>query len=151
MKYLIFLLPLLYACHSKSLDHYDLHSWEGKWESKDSTGTFVESWKRINDTLYNGEGMMIVNNDTIFSEQIKLIFKKNKVNYVVVAKGQNNDSEIPFELTKFTKDSWVFENPKHDFPKRITYLLKSADSLIATVEGVQDTIARSFTLRFKRI
>lgn len=150
MKHLLFFIPILVGCHTNSLDHYKLHLWEGKWESKDSSGTFIESWKRINDTLYSGIGIMVVKNDTIFNESIKLIFKKNQVNYVVSAEGQNDEKEVAFEMIKFSNDTWIFENPKHDFPKRITYILKSTDSLIATVEGLQNSIPKIFILKFKR-
>jgi hypothetical protein len=150
MKNIFLLIPILAACHTKSLDHYNLNSWEGEWKSTDSTGSFIETWSRINDTLYIGRGLMIANKDTLFNEEIKLVFNRNTVQYLVKAAGQNDDEIVPFAMTQFSKDSWVFENPKHDFPKRITYFLKSTDSLIATVEGIQDTIPRSFTLRFKR-
>lgn len=150
MKYLVLIIPILVGCHTKSLDYYNFTSWEGNWQSSDSSGTFIENWERINDTLCQGKGMMIVKGDTLFSEKIKLVFNKNNVRYVVVAEGQNKGSEVPFTLTNFSKDTWVFENPNHDFPKRIKYFSPTADSLIATVEGMEDTVPRSFVLRFKR-
>jgi uncharacterized ubiquitin-like protein YukD len=149
MKYLVCLLPILVGCHTKSLDHYRLDAWKGRWESSDSTGNFIETWKKINDTLYQGRGIMIANKDTLFSEDIKLIYKKNTVHYVVKAEGQNGEEEVRFELTKFANDTWIFENPQHDFPKRITYYLKSTGSLIATIEGLQGTVPKIIILQFK--
>lgn len=152
MKYLfsLILLTIFTGCQLNSLDHYALNHWVGHWEQTDSSGTFIETWQKVNDTLYEGHGRMIIQKDTVFSEKIHLIFKDKKVQYVVLASGQNDDKEVSFEMTSFTKDRWIFENPKHDFPNKITYFSPTTDSLIATVEGIRDTVPTSFTLRFKR-
>ena len=40
-----------------------------------------------------------------------------------------------FKLVKLTSGEAVFENPTHDFPKRIIYRLNGDGSLTARVEG----------------
>lgn len=46
----------------------------------------------------------------------------------------NGKNETPFRLTSQTDAEVVFENPTHDFPKRIQYR-KSADGVFARVDG----------------
>jgi hypothetical protein len=40
-----------------------------------------------------------------------------------------------FTATSRTADRVVFENPSHDFPKRVIYQRTSADGLTASVDG----------------
>ena len=40
-----------------------------------------------------------------------------------------------FKLSRITPTEVVFENPAHDFPKRITYRKTSEGSLVASVDG----------------
>ena len=40
----------------------------------------------------------------------------------------------PFKMTKATDDHVVFENPEHDFPKRISYIIESPDVRIARID-----------------
>lgn len=53
-----------------------------------------------------------------------------------------------FYLTAIDATSATFENPAHDFPKKIRYTLKPDGSLDAIVSGAEG--ARSFTLSFKK-
>ena len=54
-----------------------------------------------------------------------------------------------FKLTRVTADQVVFENPQHDFPKRITYSRGTGGSLTATVDGGEGTSGPTF--RFRRM
>jgi hypothetical protein len=40
-------------------------------------------------------------------------------------------------MTIGTEKQMVFENPKHDYPQKITYNQIRKDSLIASISGVQ--------------
>jgi hypothetical protein len=56
--------------------------------------------------------------------------------YSVTAGKQNNGQAVLFTATKNTATELVFENPEHDFPKKITYTLVTPDSLYAEISGV---------------
>jgi hypothetical protein len=107
----------------------------GKWENKTSEGTFSEEWKVENDTIYLGESYFINNNDTLFSETVRLEQRENNLFYIVSVPNQNEEQPVAFKLTSSTVDYLVFENPKHDFPKKITYKLVTKDSLYAEISG----------------
>ncbi len=54
-----------------------------------------------------------------------------------------------FRSTEIKEDMIRFENPEHDFPRRITYVRKGADSLVARVDNGRD--GEGFALRFQRV
>jgi hypothetical protein len=107
----------------------------GKWENKTSEGTFSEEWKVENDTIYLGESYFINNNDTLFSETVRLEQRENDLFYIVTVTNQNDAKPVEFKLTSSTSDYLVFENSAHDFPKKITYKLVTKDSLYAEISG----------------
>jgi hypothetical protein len=50
-----------------------------------------------------------------------------------------------FKLTRLTTTEAVFENPSHDFPKRITYRKSVDGSLVASVDGGPGSKGFTFT------
>jgi hypothetical protein len=58
--------------------------------------------------------------------------------YTTTIKGENNDSPIPFQMTKDEDSLLVFENPKHEYPQKIQYKLMKNGSLITTISGKQN-------------
>jgi len=143
MKNIIYIVSILlicsFSCEQKSKTYAELEkaNWFiGKWENKTPEGTFSEEWKVENDSVYYGKSHYVVKNDTIFTETIKLIQSKNNVFYVVTTIPPPNGVEpVSFKLTSSTTDYLVFENPEHDFPKKITYKLVTKDSLYAEISG----------------
>ncbi|MBZ5609838.1 MAG: DUF6265 family protein [Acidobacteriia bacterium] len=55
-----------------------------------------------------------------------------------------------FKPTKSSASLAVFENPKHDHPKVITYRLESSGTLVATIEGDEDGQHKKEEFRFQR-
>jgi hypothetical protein len=143
MKNIFYIVSLLlfccFSCEQKSKTYAELEkaNWFlGKWENKTPEGTFSEEWKVENDSVYYGKSHYVVKNDTIFTETIKLIQSKNNVFYIVTTiPPQNGVEPVSFKLTSSTTDYLVFENPEHDFPKKITYKLVNKDSLYAEISG----------------
>ena len=56
-----------------------------------------------------------------------------------------------FKLTQSTETSVVFENPRHDHPKVITYRLDGPDTLVAKIEGDEGGQHKLQEFRFKRV
>lgn len=109
----------------------------GKWEYKTPEGNLSETWKKVDDSTYNGQSYFIKAKDTIHFETITLQQKGEELTYTAIIKGQNNDKPVPFKLTQSTEKEMVFENPKHDYPQKITYKNVSKDNLIAIISGIQ--------------
>lgn len=134
---LLLILLTCFSCQQKTtFSELEKADWFlGRWENKTPEGTFSEEWKIENDSLYLGESYFISNNDTLFAETVRLEQRKNDLFYVVSVPNQNKEQPVAFKLTSSTIDYLVFENPEHDFPKKITYKLVTKDSLYAEISG----------------
>ena len=122
----------------------------GSWENKSELGYLQENWTKINDSIYQGSTYFIKEKDTLHNEQITLEQKEGKVRYVPTVKGQNNDQPVVFLLTSQTAKQFVFENPNHDYPKKIIYNMINSDSLVAVISGVQEGKASSESFAIKK-
>ncbi|GAB3715403.1 DUF6265 family protein [Flavobacterium koreense] len=111
----------------------------GEWEKTDSLGTLREIWERLDDSTFIGLSYYIQNKkDTLHNEQVELMQNGDHLIYSATIKGENNDSPIPFQMTKDEDSLLVFENPKHEYPQKIQYKLMKNGSLIATISGKQN-------------
>ncbi|TRX32390.1 hypothetical protein FNW52_17050 [Flavobacterium sp. ZT3R18] len=109
----------------------------GKWENKTDGGILSENWKRLNDSTFQAESFFIKDKDTLHFESITLQQNGEELFYNATVKGQNDDKSVSFNLTSETEKKLVFENPKHDYPQKITYSLINKDSLVAEISGIQ--------------
>lgn len=66
------------------------------------------------------------------TEQIRLQVIGGRVVYIALPSGQ---AETRFDATEVSDSGFVVENPAHDFPRKIIYRRRGADSLIARIEG----------------
>jgi hypothetical protein len=138
---LVLLLLAIVSCkktESTEKDQIKSAKWLlGKWDAKTADGDLSESWKQLNDSTFQGESTFIKNKDTLHLESILLQQKGEDLFYNATVKGQNEDKAVAFKLTTKTEKQLVFENPKHDYPQKITYTLVTKDSLVASISGVQ--------------
>lgn len=113
----------------------DLKWLAGKWQQTIKEGTLFENWTVASADSMAGVSGLINGKDTIVTERIALTFSDGAIVYSPTVNGQNNNQPVPFTLTRSTADSFIFENPAHDFPSMITYVRINTDSLIATISG----------------
>lgn len=121
----------------------------GKWETKTADGNLSEKWIQLNDSTFQGESFFIKGKDTLHFESILLQQKGEELIYNATVKGQNENKAVAFRMTAGTEKQLVFENPKHDYPQKITYTLITKDSLVASISGVQlgKTSAEKFGMK----
>ncbi|MEZ7498936.1 DUF6265 family protein [Flavobacterium sp. Arc3] len=110
---------------------------QGQWENKSTDGTLTETWKKVNDSTYNGQSFFLKGKDTIHYETIVLQQIEDQLSYNANVRGQNQDKPVAFLLTETKENQLVFENPKHDYPQKISYTKVSKDSLVAEISGIQ--------------
>ena len=131
----------LVSCHNKSekkFDKLEKMNWLiGNWEQKLPDGTLKENWTKENDSTFSGKSYFINTKDTVHFESIKLTQTVEELNYIATVLGQNNDEPVAFKLTSDADNSFTFENPAHDYPKKITYKKVNETNLIATISGKQ--------------
>lgn len=109
----------------------------GQWENKTNQGNLIETWVKINDSLFEGESFFIKGKDTLHFEKIKLEQKREALIYISTIKGQNNDEPITFIQNDTIEKQLVFENPKNDFPQKISYSKITNDSIVIQISGNQ--------------
>lgn len=112
-------------------------------------------WIRVNDKPnqityevwnpdFTGIGFTMQHKDTVFKEIMSIIEKKDTL-YLQV-KGVNEKPTL-FYFTSQTATSFVCENPKNEFPKKINYYIES-DTLKASVSNDDFTVDFSFIKSF---
>lgn len=112
----------------------DMQWLAGWWQHATPGGTVFEEWS-VNGAAMAGRGGFIKGKDTMVSETIVLEQQGGDLLYVPTVKDQNGGQAVPFKLTYATADSFVFENPQHDFPSKITYRKVSETALTARISG----------------
>ncbi len=143
MKYLsIIILFVLANCCQAQNNNSQLGSssvsqlkWlEGKWLRVNNRPgrTSYETWNTASSTSMDGLGITLMNSDTTFRENLKIIAKDDKLFYV--AEVAHNAAPVYFEIEITGKYSFTSHNPDHDFPKQIAYKLDK-DRLTATISG----------------
>ena len=64
----------------------------------------------------------------------------------------SKQTETSFKLTSLRSGEAVFENPEHDFPKKVIYAKQADGSLLAAIEGPgRDGKPRRVEYPFKRV
>jgi hypothetical protein len=115
----------------------------GNWKRTDAgpgrNGT--ETWSVASATCFKGLGVTLKGKDTVSLEKLSLIIKGNDIFYVADVTG--NPKPVYFKMTSITGDSFVCENPEHDFPKKISYKLVG-DKIEASISGNGKSIPYNF-------
>ena len=104
----------------------------GEWKDNHYGSGLTEIWKRIDDQEFHGQGIVIQNGDTIFSENTYILEMDGNIFYKVVI---GKRKPVLFKMTSLTDSEVVFENPEHDNPKKILYRIQPDGSLYAMTEG----------------
>lgn len=136
MKYTfswLVLAALLFSFQEKKISVKQFEWLEGTWkqEGKDA----YEQWELVSDTLIRGASFHRAGNDYVRDENIEFLAKDGSFCYTPIVFGQNGGQPVSFKVSSFTANSFVAENPAHEFPQRIVYTLTDANHLKAYIEG----------------
>ena len=133
-KTALFVLGFLFSCSTAEENKLDDLSWIlGEWSSVSGNEILIENWQKNSDTVYVGEAFFITSSDTISTEELKIVYRNEDIYYIALPSGQ---ATTEFKLTRQKENEAMFENPDHDFPKKILYRRISSDSLSVKIEGV---------------
>ncbi|MEP7255422.1 MAG: DUF6265 family protein [Ferruginibacter sp.] len=117
-----------------------LYALEGAWKMTTKRGAICEEWKKVDKNYLQSRGYMIKGTDTIVNERVALTNTAAGIFYTSTVEDQNNKQPIAFKMTRAENNMFVFENPEHDFPRRIVYKLIGPDSLHAFIDdGIEGT------------
>lgn len=76
-------------------------------------------------------------------EYLRIEQREDGIYYVAHPKARCPGTD--FKMTRLTATEAVFENPAHDFPKRITYRKTAGGSIVASVDAGPGSKAITFT------
>jgi len=118
----------------------------GDWQT-DPSGRAVseEHWTRPAGGSMIGVSRTLVGDRTVSFEFLRIEVRGESIFYVASPKGRCPATD--FKLTRVSGQEAVFENPEHDFPKRIIYRKNSEGGLSAIVDGGEGTKSEKFDFK----
>ena len=124
----------------------DLAWISGDWQTAPGGRTQVEEhWTMPAGGSMMGVSRTVANNKTVEFEYLRIEQRTDGIYYVAHPKARCPGTD--FKLTSASSQEAVFENPKHDFPKRIIYRKNADGSLVASIDGGTGTKKMSFAFR----
>jgi hypothetical protein len=124
----------------------DLAWMSGDWQT-DANGRAVseEHWTRPRGGSMIGMSRTLVRDKMVSFEFLRLEQRPDGIYYVASPNGRCPATD--FKLTGLSGEEAVFENPEHDFPKRIIYRRSSNGDLAAETDGGPGTKSDKFTFK----
>jgi hypothetical protein len=119
----------------------------GCWELTRGARHTVEQWTAPEGGTLLGMSRTVVSGKIAEWEFLMIRETPSGVEYVAKPSGQ---LEGVFAAVRITADEAVFENPKHDFPTRITYARQADDRLVAEIEGTMNGQERTIAFPYAR-
>jgi hypothetical protein len=120
MKYLLTIscFLLLISCDSKKVKLKKPSFLLGEWNRINDTDSLktYETWQNN----FSGIGLTLKGKDTTFFEKMTILEKNN---FLFLEISGVNETPTRFTFTSQTDTSFVCENPKNKFPKKIKYSL----------------------------
>jgi catechol 2,3-dioxygenase-like lactoylglutathione lyase family enzyme len=104
----------------------------GSWVRETKDDRQEEHWTAPAGGAMVGMARTVKKGKAVFFEHLRIEAGKDGVVYWAAPGGK---PAVPFALKTAEKHKVVFENEKHDFPKRIVYWLERDGSLRARIEG----------------
>lgn len=118
----------------------------GAWQTAPGGRRQIEEhWTQVAGGSMMGVSRTVAGDKTVEFEYLRIEQRADGIFYVAHPKARCPGTD--FKLTKASANEAVFENPQHDFPKRIIYRKGVDDSLTASIDGGEGTKAMTFAFR----
>ncbi len=99
-----------------------------------------EYWSKLGDSTFKGISYQKKEGGIRISEYLDILSMDGKIVYIATVINQNQGQGVPFALTSSDK-ALVFENPTHDFPKKIIYNPVDQNEIEVTVTDGKKTFS----------
>ena len=119
----------------------------GNWAGSNSTSTGEERWTPAVGGAMHGISRTLRGGNALTAFEFLCVAERHG-GLVYTAMPNARTPATDFFLTAIDATSATFENPSHDFPKKIRYGIQPDGTLEAIVSGVEGS--RPITLRFKK-
>ena len=145
MKSLLILIFMVATTAQTSPSIGDIAWISGDWQTPAGGRARIEEhWTSVSGGTMMGVSRTVAGDKTVEFEYLRIEQRADGIYYVAHPKARCPGTD--FKLTKATATEAVFENPQHDFPKRIIYR-KTEDGLTASIDGGEGTKAMSFPFK----
>ncbi len=147
MKTLVGFLLILLLLSCSDSPSFKMDFLAGTWKV-DGRDTY-EEWKKTGPKRLEGYGYKVQGDSQRVFETLVIREVDGQLVYEATVPDQNEGRTIGFTLNPAHKEIYSFENPDHDFPKKIQYKLLAQDTLLVTVLGENDSGFRLTLVRQK--
>lgn len=120
----------------------------GCWELSAGTRVIEEQWMRPRAGLMLGVSRTVAGDSLREYEQVAMLERGGRLVYAAAPARQ---APAEFESITVSDTLVIFENSAHDFPQRIIYRRRGADSLVARVEGTRGGRTRGSDFPYRRV
>jgi hypothetical protein len=142
----LMLIVVLQAPASPPPSAKDVAWMAGCWEFTRNNRHVVEHWLPLEGDTLIGVSRTVAGGRTTEYEFLLIRSGANGLEYVAKPSKQ---PETIFTATRVTATEAVFENPAHDFPKKIEYT-RNGDALTAAIEGPMNGQTRRIAFPYAR-
>ena len=129
----------------------ELNGLQGAWMMEGKEKIYGERWIKLPGDSLRGWGYSIKQKDTSFLEEVILTRKDGKWTYTPRTIGQGDGNPVTFTLTGGKQGTYVFENPAHDFPRRIIYRFVGQDSIHASIDDGSGSAEARMDFYYRRV
>ncbi len=117
---------------------------QGIWKVENQE--IYEHWDKLNENTLKGFSYKIIDGQMIIKEYLDISKRKSKIIYTATVLNQNDGKGIEFKLIQ-ADSLFIFENQKHDFPKKIIYKkLSNTEVFVQISDGKQ----KEFTYKLQK-
>ena len=117
----------------------------GAWQTEGGRRQTEEHWTQAAGATMLGMSRTVAGEKTVEFEYLRIEQRADGIYYVAHPQGRSPGTD--FKLTRATATEAVFENPQHDFPKRVIYRKGADDTLTASVDAGEGTKTISYAYR----
>jgi hypothetical protein len=130
-------------------DGLDRVAWlAGCWRLDQGAVHGLEMWMPPEGGMMLGASRTTVNGAVREYEHLRLSVEGSRLVYTARPSGQ---AEASFRSEEVTDSSFTVANPAHDFPQRIGYRRRGADSLVGWIEGPGRSGTRRIEYPMRRV
>jgi hypothetical protein len=119
-------------------------AWLAGSRSMKGNTLFEERWTDPASNMMLGVSRTVRGDKVVEFEFLRIEARPDGIFYVAQPGGH---PPTDFKLTQWDGTEAVFENPEHDFPKRVIYRRMPDNVVMAKVDGGAGTKAQEFTFR----
>ena len=120
----------------------------GCWELQSGGRVTHEQWMAPLGGLMPGMSRTVVGGVAREWEALRIASRDSGLVYVAQPGG---GAPTEFPSTTISDTLVIFANPEHDFPSRISYRQRGADSLVARIEGERQGAVRGIDFPMRRV